>query len=123
MNLTSKKKNQKEQNLLTMTPVLKDRFALDHEQDDSAAHLVVPRSNFVERMSVRFFNQPDSIKVRLDSLGNYVLSHCDGTTTVSDIADGLEEEFGEDAKPILPRLVKFLQMVEANDWIFWKPEH
>lgn len=123
MSLAMKKKQSSPQNMLTMTPVLKDRYQLEHNQGNAAARLIVPRDNFIERFSVRFFNQPDSIKVRLDSLGDYVLSRCNGKWTVREIADGLEEEFEEDAKPILPRLVKFLQMVEANGWIFWKPEH
>lgn len=122
MNLTLKKKKKQEQNLLTMTPVLNDRYQLDRDKKESTARIIVPRTNFVERLSVRLFNQPDSIKVRLDPLGDYVLSHCDGTQTVGEIADGLEQKFGEKAEPILPRLVKFLQMVEANNWISWKAE-
>lgn len=111
------KKN--EQNLLTMTPVLEDRFKLKQAADHST-RLIVPRDGWMARMSIRFFNQPESIKVRLDQLGEYVLSRCNGTMTVQEIADGLEQEFGESAKPILPRLVQFLQMVEANDWIRWE---
>jgi len=116
MSLAVKKK---QKNLLTMTPILKDRYELDHASDGTT-RLVVPRDGWLERLSVRFFNQPESIKVRLDKLGQYVLSRCDGSMTVQEIAERLEQDFGESAKPILPRLVKFLQMIEANEWIRWE---
>lgn len=109
----------KQKNLLIMTPVLKDRYKLVHASNGTTL-LKVPRDGWLERLSIRFFNQPESIKVRLDELGQYVLNRCDGSMTVQEIADGLEQDFGESAKPILPRLVKFLQMVEANEWIRWE---
>lgn len=49
-----------------------------------------------------------------------VLSQCDGERTVEEIAHGLTETFGEEAEPVLPRLVKYLQIAEANGWVGWK---
>ncbi|HEX7066407.1 MAG TPA: PqqD family protein [Bacillales bacterium] len=116
-------KQKEQKNLLTMTPVLKKRYQLEETRaEPSGLRLIIPRNNWLERLSVQFMNQPETIKVRLDELGSFVLARCDGTWSVNEIASGLEWEFGEDAKPILPRLVKYLQMVEMNGWIFWKSD-
>ncbi|HET7578849.1 MAG TPA: PqqD family protein [Bacillales bacterium] len=116
-------KQKEQKNLLTMTPVLKKRYQLEQTRSElSGLRLIIPRNNWLERLSVRFLNQPEAIKVRLDELGSFVLTRCDGKWNVNEIATGLEGEFGENAKPILPRLVKYLQMVEMNGWIFWESE-
>lgn len=104
-------------NLLEMAPVLKEKIQLVREKEKYLA--LVPRSSWLERLSVRFLKQPLEIRVELDSLGNTVLQHCNGTYTVQQIADLLCERFGKDAEPALPRLVKFLQIVELNGWISW----
>ena len=39
---------------------------------------------------------------------------------MEEIAEGLAETFGEEAEPVLPRLVKYLQIVEANGWVRMK---
>jgi hypothetical protein len=108
----------KKQNLLTMTPVLKETYTLEPASADSEKmQVVIPRDSWLERLSIRFLKQPDRIKVKLDELGSFVLSHCNGDYTVEEIADRVEAHFGEEAEPVLPRLVKFLQIVEANGWI------
>ncbi|OYD07206.1 PqqD family protein [Paludifilum halophilum] len=117
--MLKKRKNSKE-NLLTMKPVLKEKYRLQPRspRDESSGYeLIVPRTGWLERFSIRFLRQPALIRVRLDDLGSFVLSHCNGGFTVEEIADRLQERFGEEAEPVLPRLVKYLQIVEANEWI------
>ncbi|HET7616547.1 MAG TPA: PqqD family protein [Bacillales bacterium] len=116
-----KNKKRDRKNLLNMAPVLKERYKLKaSETDRSISRLVVPRDGWMERLSVRWFKQPESIKVRLDPLGSFVLSRCDGSQTVDELAVEMQTAFGEDAEPTLPRLVKFLQIVDRNGWIRWK---
>lgn len=107
---------------MKMKPVLKDRFTLEplegHGESGSfRARLLIPRDSWLERLSVRWLQQPQTIKVKLDPLGSFVLSQCDGERTVEEIAHGLTETFGEEAEPVLPRLVKYLQIAEANGWV------
>ncbi|PTX59118.1 coenzyme PQQ synthesis protein D (PqqD) [Melghirimyces profundicolus] len=113
-------------NLLEMKPLLKEQYKL--EPRDSAEsgfplyELVIPRDSWLERLSVRYLGQPETIKVKLDRLGSYVLSHCRGELTVEEISDKLSETFGEEAEPVLPRLVKYLEIVETNGWIRMIPD-
>lgn len=118
--LKKRKVNLKDRNLLDMLPVLRDGLAAVGESGRVTVH--VPRQSWIERQAVRFLKQPAVIKVRLDELGSAVVSRCDGSHTVSDIADGLRAEFGEAAEPLLPRLVKFIEVMEANGWLDWQDE-
>ncbi|QKG83760.1 PqqD family protein [Kroppenstedtia pulmonis] len=106
-----KKRSSSQENVLTMRPLLKDAYRLVEGE------LLVPRTGWLERFSIRFMKQPDTIRVRLDDLGCFVVSRCDGKTTVSEIADELEGFFGEKAQPVLPRLVQYMRILEANGWI------
>ncbi|MFC4076031.1 PqqD family protein [Salinithrix halophila] len=106
--------------MLTMKPVLKEEYRLETGSGEGLI-LVIPRTSWLERLSIRWLNQPDAIRVQLDDLGSFVLTYCNGKATVREIADGLEKVFGEKAKPVLPRLVQYLRIAETNSWIAMKP--
>lgn len=115
--LKRRKRSSRDSNLLDMVPVLRDGLTTERESGRVTVH--VPRQSWIERQAVRFLKQPAVIKVSLDELGSAVVSRCDGAHTVSDIADGLRDGFGEAAEPLLPRLVKFIEVMEANGWLDW----
>jgi hypothetical protein len=112
------RKRRKAANLMEMSPLLRETVRL--EPHGETYTLVIPRTSWLEKMSIRFFRQPAAIRMELDLLGNTVLKHCDGNYTVQQIADMLASRFGKEAEPVVPRLVKFLQIVEMNGWLGWK---
>ncbi len=110
--------HKKRNNMLVMKPILKEHYRLEPSPDeDTQLILVVPRTGWLERLSIRWLGQPEAIRVQLDELGSFVLSRCDGTRTVQELADALEQAFGQKAEPVLPRLVQFLKILDANGWI------
>lgn len=119
MRLIRGNKNKEGQNLLDMIPLLKDGLTI--KQENESVTVFVPRQSWLERQAVRFLKQPAIIQVRLDDLGAAVATKCDGNHSISDIASSLHVEFGEAAEPLIPRLVKFVELMEANQWIEWKP--
>jgi hypothetical protein len=111
------------ENLLELAPVLKPAYTLEPlAGEKDLLQVVIPRTNLLERFSIRFLKQPTHIRVRLDRLGSFVIVLCDGTHTVEEIGEKVAKHFGAEAEPVLPRLVKFLEIVEANGWIDWKRE-
>ncbi|SHE77420.1 Coenzyme PQQ synthesis protein D (PqqD) [Seinonella peptonophila] len=105
-------------NFLHLSPVLNHRFRL--ESIDGIAmqkYLVIPRTNLLERFLIRWLKQPAVRIIELDELGSFVVEHCDGQKTVEQIATELENRFGEQVKPTIPRLLTFLQQLEAYGWI------
>jgi hypothetical protein len=107
-------------NLLTMSPILKPKLTLvSLAGDNSLYQVLIPRTNLLERFSIRYLKQPTHYRVRLDQFGSFVLCHCTGEYPVEQIENLMATEFGITAEPIRERLVTFLSIVEANGWIEW----
>ncbi|MDN4066939.1 PqqD family protein [Paenibacillus vini] len=105
-------------NLLEMIPLLRPH--LDTVEDDEGkVTLLLPRTSWLERQSIRYLKQPAWIKVYLDELGSSVVSHCNGQYTVAEIASNIKRKFGAEAEPLHPRLSKYLEVLEANGWLTW----
>ncbi len=113
-----KRTKQPVSNLLEMVPLLRPHLGVV-ESDEGKVTLLLPRTSWLERQSVRILKQPAWIKVHLDELGSIVVSHCNGKHTVFEIASALKEKFGEKVEPLHPRLSKYLEILEANGWLTW----
>ncbi|WP_243648626.1 PqqD family protein [Hazenella coriacea] len=114
----SKKKSK--QNIFDMIPVLKSEYILQPlPQAPEKLKILLPRKNWIEKLSIRFLKQPKYRTVHLDSLGSFVLKNCEGRYTVAELGEEIKKNFSGDAEPIFPRLIKFLEIVEANGWIYW----
>ncbi|MCJ8010701.1 PqqD family protein [Paenibacillus sp. KQZ6P-2] len=108
-------------NLLDMVPILTDRIA-SVEKNEERVTLLLPRRSWLERQSVQWLKQPATIQIHLDVLGSAVVCRCRGNHTVEEIADEIHRRFGEAAEPLLPRLAKFMEVLEANGLLTWLPE-
>ncbi|RXZ02382.1 PqqD family protein [Fictibacillus sp. S7] len=115
-------KKRSDQNLLTMVPQFKQGIHMENRKD-GFVYLMIPRTNAIERLSIRFLKQPSFFPVKLDELGAFVSKQIDGVKTIDEISTNLEAEFGEKASPVVPRLAKFIEMLEVNDWITWRREN
>ena len=55
--------------------------------------------------------------VKLDAIGTFVWRRCDGEQTIGDMVTAMEEHFGEDVAPALPRLKMFLGEMERGKMV------
>lgn len=101
-----------------MVPLLEKRVTMVQESSE-ATFLVIQRTNFVERITIRFFKQPSVRKIKLDKFGTYAIKQMEFQSNVNQISEAMSEHFGEEAEPVLPRLMKFLEILEVHDWIIW----
>lgn len=111
--MLSKRKG-KERNLLTLVPLLPDHVRLGENC------LLVERNNWAEKFSIRFLKQPSIRTIKLDKFGAFVVERIAEQKNVEEIMASLQEHFGEEAEPALPRLKKFLEILEVNEWLMWK---
>ncbi len=92
--------------LLLMRP----RRLVGHE-DTEDGRVVVLRPRFM-RGPLAWWLQPrltrPHFRVKLDEIGSFVWSRCDGHRTVGDIAAAMERQFGESAEKAAERLNMFL---------------
>lgn len=102
-----------------MVPLLKKHVTFEEKKDETPAYLIVERTNWAERMSVKFLRQPSVRRIKLDENGEFVIRQMLMQKTVTDIAGEITAHFGEEAEPVLPRLVKFLEILEQQEWIYW----
>lgn len=113
-----RRKKRAEENLLNMVPLLRSHIGIEKDEEGKVT-LFLTRTSWLEKQSIRFLKQPERIQVHLDELGSAVVSRCAGKHSVEEIASIIGAEFGESAEPIYPRLVKYLEILEANGWLTW----
>ena len=51
--------------------------------------------------------------------GSYIFQQIDGKRTVGDLALLMKERFGKDAEPLYDRLVKYMQILRNNGFIYF----
>lgn len=113
------RKRKSKRNLLTMVPLLESRVTLEYESSLDIGFLIIQRTNFVERLTIRFLKQRAFRKIKLDKFGRFAVEQMEYHKTVHEISEAMIEHFGEEAEPALPRLVKFLEILEVHEWIIW----
>ncbi|KQU18626.1 hypothetical protein ASG65_07655 [Bacillus sp. Leaf13] len=101
-----------------MVPHLERRVTLEHDSSE-ATFLIIQRTNFVEKITIRFFKQPSVRRIKLDKFGAFAIQQMEFQRNVNQISEAMSEHFGEEAEPALSRLMKFLEILEVHDWIIW----
>lgn len=113
-----KQKQKKGENYLDRTPLRKEQIAWTEEQGQVT--LEQPNVGWHNRLAQIFFKKPKISYVHLDELGSFVWPLLDGNHTVGEIGNKLEQQFGEKANPIYPRLCKYIQLLESYQFIQWE---
>jgi len=68
----------------------------------------------------RLFGKAPHIRLRLDDLGSYVWSRCDGDTTVEHIIEEMDERFEADVADLVRRVALFLNRLARERLITWE---
>jgi hypothetical protein len=107
-------------NLLEMTPVAVYPVS---ETADGNLRVEVPKfkNKFAKRIC-RVLKLGENISVRLDGIGSFIYSRCDGGHTVKDLVGDMKEAFGDTVEPVMPRISQFLGILEKNGLITFR-EH
>ena len=83
------------------------------------------RKNFsrFERALRKVAGGPVWLRFPLDRPGSRIWELCDGKRTVLEIAHVMNEEFKEEMEPVLPRVIKFMELLlKRNLIILRRPE-
>lgn len=88
------------------------------ESDGGTITLLVPkfRGKRIGSWLMKRLKNP-YYKIKLDEFGSFVWQLCNGERTVSRIAACLDEKFGAQVDPALPRLQLFLDKLQKNNLI------
>ena len=88
-----------------------------HKDIKDRVILEVENTGAFNKIAQIVFSKPRFTKVHLDSQGSFIWPLIDGEKTVADIAVLVNEQFGEAAEPLYPRIVKYFQIVESYHFI------
>ena len=102
-------------NYLDFVPVYSNKITWS--QKDDAVIVDMYHKGLFPWIAQRFFKRPKVSHITLDKLGSFIWLKINGTATVFDIANCVKEQFGEDAEPLYPRLIKYMQILKNNNFI------
>ena len=78
--------------------------------------LEIENKGVANRIAQKLLKKPKITYIHLDENGSFVWPLIDGKRTVADIAQLVDAHFGDAAKPLYERLVKFFQILESYNF-------
>ena len=102
-------------NYLDFVPIYSNKITWS--QKDDIVVVDIHHRGFFPWIAQKFFKKPKVSHITLDKLGSFIWLKINGTSTVFDIANCVKERFGEDAEPLYPRLIKYMQILKNNNFI------
>ena len=90
---------------------------LDWMENNGLVTVVQENKGFYNRLAQKMFKTPEVSNIDLDEFRSFVWLSIDGKNTVFDIGGKVKEEFGEEAEPLYPRLIQFLNVLKEVKYI------
>ncbi len=110
------KQRKQQKNFLDLIPERAEGLVWTRDDEDIVV-LDVENTGVFNRIAQKFFKRPKVTKVHMEAFGSFLWPLIDGERTVKELADLLKERFGEEAEPLYPRVVKYMQIMESYHFI------
>ena len=114
-----KKKEQISENYLERIPMRKSGLEWTKDENGKVT-LNIPNTGFFNRVAQKLFKKPPVTYVHLDEQGSFVWQLMDGERSIISLGEDVKVKFGEEAKPLYPRLAKFFQILDSYGFVEWK---
>lgn len=103
-------------NLLELKPLRNSQWEAGEQEE--LVVLLVPRFSdpFLGRWLMPRLRSP-MIRIKLDAVGSFVWSSCDGSMTVLEIAERLKERFGDSVEPLYERIGMFVRRLQRDSLV------
>jgi len=108
-------KQQQPLNMLDLKPLRMQRW---EPREGELVTVLVPKfsNRWLVRWILPLLAKPD-FRVRLDALGSYIWSQCDGSLTVQEIAERVSGKFGKETDPDCQRIALFFHRLTSQNLI------
>lgn len=121
---SSKKRNRKMKqkntdNYLDFIPVPNDMFQWKADEEGKVTIFVENKGVF-NRIAQKLLGKPKVSQVHLEEMGNFIWPLLDGKRSIYEIGILVQEEFGERAEPLYPRLVQYMRNLDSYGFIQMK---
>ena len=109
----------KQENYLEYIPVISPKNSWDvNENGKVTVHMV--HKGFYAAIAQKFFGRPRVSHIDLDEQGSFVFQQINGLRTIGDIALLVKEKFPEEDSPLYARLIKYMQILRNNRFIYFQ---
>lgn len=106
----------KADNYLDWMPKHNSQYLWNQDETGRVTIQVVNKGIF-HTLAQKLLGKPAISYVHLDELGSFLWLLMDGTESLGKMAEQVEARFGEEAQPLYPRLVKYVQILESYGFI------
>ncbi len=103
-------------NFMDFIPVCNPAYTWDADNKGKVTVHVVNRGLY-NWIAQKIFKKPRISHISLDEYGSYVWRQMDGQRNVYEISKLVSAQFGKEAEPVVPRLVKYIQILYQNKFI------
>ena len=114
-----KKKPVLAENYLERIPCRTDGIIWSVDEDGKVT-LEIENKGVFHSMAQILLKKPRISYIHLDEMGSFVWPLMDGKTTIIALGEAVEKRFGETAHPLYERLIKYLQILESYQFLYWK---
>lgn len=112
------KKNVISENYLERCPMRADHIKWSADEDGKVSLQIENRGVF-NKIAQIILKKPKVSYVHLEEMGSFIWPLLDGQKTILELGEGVEKKFGESAKPLYERLVKYFQILESYGFVEW----
>ena len=104
-------------NYLDLIPKRAEHLQCHTDEETGLLVLDVENTGLFNTIAQKVFRKPRITHVHLDETGSFLWPLIDGEKTVAQLAECMKQQFGEKAEPLLPRIVRYFQIVESYHFI------
>ena len=105
-------------NYLDFVPKKNPAFCWEMD-DDGMVVILMENKGIYNRIAQKLLKKPRVSRITLEKFGSFIWRQIDGTRSVYEISGLVSEEFGEEAEPLIERLVKYLRILQNNRFILF----
>lgn len=101
-------------NYLDYKPVPMADLFYETLPDQEKVVLHLEHRGFYAKIAQKIFGRPKISKIHLDELGSFLWNSMDGKKDVYQLSQLVREKFGEQAEPVLPRLITYVNQLKEQ---------
>lgn len=103
---------------MNLKPIRNEKFSWSVKEEQVT--LEIENKGVWNTIFQKLLKKPRVSYVHLDKMGSFIWPLLDGERTVREIGEAVEDRFGDEAKPLYERLLKYLQILESYHFISLK---
>lgn len=110
----------KKQNYLDFVPVRNEKIDFKNDENGTTITLLVENTGVFNTLAQKLIHKPRVTQVHVDEIGSFLWPLIDGERTVNELAQLLEEHFGDAVSPLYDRIVTYFEILKTNEFITFK---